>query len=102
MTTHPVLCIPRVLSYIEKNQIKEIFQNLDLGEIEKIDIIKKNREKVDTFNCVFIHLNWGNSENATKALERLTNKQDIKIIYDEPWFWKVSAYKYQPRKNYKT
>jgi hypothetical protein len=27
------------------------------------------------------------------ARERLLEGKDIKIVYDDPWFWKVSAYR---------
>jgi hypothetical protein len=42
---------------------------------------------------VFIHLIWKQTDQATAARERLLQGKEIKIIYDEPWFWKVSAYK---------
>jgi len=31
------------------------------------------------------------------ARERLLNGKEIKIIYDQPWFWKVSAYRSEQR-----
>ena len=37
--------------------------------------------------------------SAESARERLINGQDIKVIYDDPWFWKVSAYKEAPVRN---
>ena len=43
---------------------------------------------------IFVHINkWYNTENAFIAKERLLNGKDIKIIYDDPWFWKISVYK---------
>jgi hypothetical protein len=43
---------------------------------------------------IFIHINkWYNTDNANIAKERLLNGKDIKIIYDDPWFWKISVYK---------
>jgi len=37
--------------------------------------------------------------SAESARERLLNGQDLKVIYDDPWFWKVSAYKEAPVRN---
>jgi len=95
-----VLCIPRVFSNITEKQIRTIFQSLNLGRIEKIDVVRKKTEIVrkntiqgDNYNRVFIHLIWNNTEEAAKCRERLTNGNDIKVIYDQPWFWKVSAYR---------
>ena len=42
--------------------------------------------------CAFIHFNkWFEHGNGLIARERLLNGKDIKVIYDEPWFWKITA-----------
>ena len=94
----PILCIPGVFANIKEDRIRRIFADLDLGEVEKIDIVVPKRpveatQKENKFNRVFIHLNWKQTDQATAARERLLQGKDVKIIYDEPWFWKVSAYK---------
>jgi len=90
----PSLCIPRVFPNIDERRIRGIFDALDMGEIERIDIIKKNTEKGEKFNRVFIHWKrWNRSDNANQARERLLNGKEIKIVYDDPWFWKISAYR---------
>lgn len=92
----PVMCIPRVFSNIGEQRIKHIIQDLRLGPVEKIDIINKQSTDGAKFNCVFIHLKyWAKSEQAYEARERLLQGKEIKIVYDEPWFWKVSAYRTQ-------
>jgi hypothetical protein len=71
-----------------------VFNELGMGEIQRIDIISKNTEKGEKFNRVFIHFKrWFSNPNADMARERLLNGKEIKIMYDEPWFWKVSAYR---------
>jgi len=95
----PVLCIPRVYQNITEGRIRKIFDDLDMGELEHIDVVPKTSEKGDKFNRVFVHFRrWNNSENANTARERLLNGKEIKIIYDEPWFWKISAYRESERK----
>jgi hypothetical protein len=90
----PSLCIPRVYSNINESRIRKIFEELTLGIIDRIDIIGKTTDKKEKFNRVFIHFKrWFTDGNAEIARERLLNGKDIKIIYDEPWFWKVSAYR---------
>jgi hypothetical protein len=43
---------------------------------------------------VFIHFDrWFDTDNAHRALNLLREGKDIKVIYDEPWFWKVSTYR---------
>jgi len=90
----PSVCIPRVYSNIDERRIRKTFDDLNLGIIERVDIIRKTTEKGDKCNRVFIHFSrWFSSKNADTARERLLNGQDIKIIYDDPWFWKVAAYR---------
>ena len=90
----PVLCIPRVYSNISETRIRGIFDDLNLGQLDRIDIVNKNNNKGEKFNRVFIHFRrWNDTENANIARERLLNGKEIKIIYDDPWFWKISAYR---------
>ena len=70
----------------------KIIQSLHLGVIQRIDMIQKKTEKGETFSRVFIHFSkWNDSEEALQAKERILSGKDIKVIYDEPWFWKISA-----------
>ena len=93
----PSLCIPRVFSNIDERRIYRIFDDLGLGDIDRISIVRGNNAKGEKFNRVFIHFTrWYNSRNADTARERLLNGNDIKVIYDDPWFWKVAAYREAP------
>ena len=93
-----ILCIPGVFSNIKEDRIRRVFQDLNLGEVIRVDIVMPKKpigsdEKENKFNRVFIHLDWNQTEQSIIARDRLTQGKDIKIIYDEPWFWRVSAYK---------
>ncbi len=93
----PSLCIPRVFSNIDERRIYQIFDDLRLGDIDRINIVRGNNAKGEKCNRVFIHFTrWYNSRNADTARERLLNGNDIKVIYDDPWFWKVAAYREAP------
>ena len=100
----PSLCIPRVFSNINEARIRRILAELNLGDIARVDIVSnKSPDKDKSFNRVFIHFNkWNTNENANIARERLINGKDIKIIYDDPWFWKVSAYREQTTHHHNT
>jgi len=88
----PSLCIPRVVAGVTKEQVFKIIQSLHLGIIQRIDMIQKKSEKGEMFSRVFIHFSkWNDSEVAVQAKERILSGKDIKVIYDEPWFWKISA-----------
>lgn len=90
----PSMCIPRVFANIDETRVRRIFDELNMGQIERIDVVSKTTEKGEKFNRVFVHFRrWFSNTNADTARERLLNGKEIKIIYDEPWFWKVSAYR---------
>ena len=95
----PVLCIPRVYPNISESRIRKIFDDLNMGVLDRIDVVPKTSEKGEKFNRVFVHFRrWNNSDNANTARERLLNGKEIKIIYDDPWFWKISAYREAERR----
>ena len=90
----PSLCIPRVFTNWTEHRIRRIFDDLVMGDIERIDVVSKTTEKGEKFNRVFVHFKrWYANQNADMARERLLNGKEIKIVYDDPWFWKVSAYR---------
>jgi hypothetical protein len=96
----PSLCIPRVFTNWTENRIRRIFDDLGMGEIQRIDIVSKTTEKGEKFNRVFVHFKrWFANQNADMARERLLNGKEIKIVYDDPWFWKVSAYREATKKS---
>ena len=86
------VCIPRTNITIIETQVRSIFNSLNIGNIGRIDMIKKRSEKGEHYQRIFVHFNnWYSNETAIMAKERLLNGKEIKIIYDDPWFWKVSA-----------
>jgi len=88
----PSLCIPRVFSNITKERVAFVIQNVGLGEIDHIDMVPRVAENGDKFQRVFIHFKeWSKSSTAQRARERVLSGKEIKIVYDEPWFWKLSA-----------
>ena len=88
----PALCIPRVFTNIKENRILDIFEEVGLGEIDKIVIAPNRGGKGAQTNHVFVYFkSWKKTETATEARRLLLSGDEIKIIYDEPWFWKVSA-----------
>lgn len=87
----PSLCIPRVFPNISSERVEAVFNELNIGRIERVDMVVRTGDKGETLKRVFVHLEWNDSENARKARERLLCGNDVKVIYEDPWFWKVSA-----------
>lgn len=80
------LCIPRVDVSYKRETIKKIFENCLLGQIKKIDVVPNHKEKAK-YNRVFVHFADMTCE---QQCERLKNGGSIKIVYQEPWFWKCT------------
>ena len=88
----PSLCIPRTHANIRKERIFAVIRSLGLGFIGRIDIVEKVDEKTDTpFIRVFIHFTkWFQNAQTRHFLEHLETQKSANIVYDEPWFWKVT------------
>jgi len=84
------LCIPRILTDIKKEFIYDIINKLNLGKITNIDIVRSKKMS----NKAFIHFSkWNNGGNADIVKERLLIGKDVKIVYNEPWFWKIVTFR---------
>jgi hypothetical protein len=84
------LCIPRILTDITKEYIYDVMNSLNLGTIRNIDIIRNK----DLTNKAFIHFSkWNNGGNADIVKDRLLIGKDIKIVHNDPWFWKIVIFR---------
>lgn len=88
----PSICIPRVNQNISKRQIVTTFKQLNLGILDRVDMIYKKNPKGEEYKKVFLHFKkWHEHDVSIQARQRLLEGKDIKIVYDFPWFWKASA-----------
>jgi hypothetical protein len=95
--SQPSLCIPRVFNNITEARIRQVFDDLELGKISRIDIKERKNEKGESFKRIYVHFDkWYWNNNAQAARRKLVSGKEIKIVYDNPWFWKVSASKWTP------
>ncbi len=93
--TEPSICIPRVFPNISRQRIKRVMEGLNIGTIDRIDMVNKTNTKGKTFKRVFIHFKeWNDSEASVRMREKLINSEQVKIFYErdesKPWYWKVS------------
>jgi hypothetical protein len=98
--SQPSLCIPRVFNNITEARIRKVFDDLGLGSISQIDIKERRSENGEIFKRVYVHFDkWFWNGDAQAARRKLITGKEIKIVYDNPWFWKVSASKWAPNEN---
>ena len=87
----PSLCIPRTHANIRKERIFAVFRSLGLGWIGRIDVVEKTDESGTPFIRVFIHFTkWFKNAQVHQFLEHLETQKSANVVYDEPWFWKVT------------
>lgn len=88
----PSLCIPRTHANIRRERIFAVFRSLSLGWIGRIDVVEKTDAKSGIpFIRVFIHFTkWFQNSKTREFLQHLETQKSANIVYDEPWFWKVT------------
>lgn len=100
-STLPSICIPRVFANITRKDVADAFERI-LGRncIDRIDMIYK-RDGLDGYQRVFVHFkNINSSDNYNIMTTRLSNGEDVKVVYSEPWFWKCSVSRVPKPKRY--
>ena len=89
-TTNPSICIPRVFPNIDWKRVKNVFEELGMGEVERVDMINKVNDKGEKFKRVFVHFKKWNDDPTTRQVKsKLLSGDSVKVVYDDPWFWKV-------------
>ena len=89
-TVDPVICIPRIERETSIEYIKKIFMKLHIGEIIKIT---ETPLKSDTdYKRVFVKIKWNLLQPGSKYIHNRLNMGDnLKIVHEMPWYWKIVA-----------
>lgn len=110
------ICIPRVFNNINYRRIKEIFIGLRWGFVERVDVVPmgqfkrayvhfapgrwntNNRQATEAlegmkeYSDIQLRLQSAKNETDRRGIDELTprlREAEVKILYDDPWFWKV-------------
>ena len=106
LITEPSICIPRTLHNVTWRQVKDTFEQLfGRGTVERVDIVTNKREEGSPFCRIFVHMRYWpvNLPEVADIRKRLTDGEIIKVVYDNPWFWKCSASRTpKPERNIRT
>jgi|TARA_B110000495_G_scaffold158553_1_gene142458 hypothetical protein len=83
--------IPRVFTNIGEERITSIFHSLSIGEVNRVDLIRKTGKNGDNYNMAFVHFNHLYDSPSAECFKRDVEdpEKKAKLIYDEPWFWLV-------------
>ena len=95
MTQHNItnltLCIPRVDSQTEKQDIFNVFKSLRIGYIGHISEIPLKHDTTGK-RIVVKFKTWVENELSKRIMERLDAGKDIKIVFKEPGYWLVTKW----------
>ena len=90
------LYIPCVYCNISKQFLLETFRNMGLGEVSRIDFVQRQINNIDNsvshpFNQAFVYFAYWNRNPIVDKLHReiLNPNLDAKLVYDEPYFWRL-------------
>ena len=91
----PSLCIPWVYPNITKERVQQTIEAIGFGEIDRIDMVKRQgQDGKQDHQRVFVHFKkWNNTDTADRARQLLLDENSIRVVYDDPWFWKIWASK---------
>lgn len=83
--------IPRVFTNIGEERISSIFNHLSIGEVNRVDLIRKTGKNGDNYNMAFVHFNHLYDSPSAEIFKRDVEdtEKKAKIVYDDPWFWLV-------------
>ncbi len=119
--TFPSVCIPHTHSSVTWMQVKEVFEHLfGHGSIERVDVVKRVRRNASShvaygagtgrphrgtqpphqqeYCKVFVHFKeWPDTPDANYFRQVILSGNCMKIVYNEPWYWKCFKNNSQPR-----
>jgi len=85
------LYIGHVFPNISGNRISNVFKKLRIGQVNRVDFVKRFDKNGDRYNAVYVHFDFWYHNEATINLQRriMNPHEEAKIVYDDPWFWIV-------------
>lgn len=82
------ICVPFIFNNITHWRVKNVFIELGWGYVDRVDIVRTGFSK-----RAYVHFapgKWNTwNKEATEALAAMKRGDEVKIVYDAPWHWKI-------------
>uniref|UniRef100_A0A6C0AR67 Uncharacterized protein n=1 Tax=viral metagenome TaxID=1070528 RepID=A0A6C0AR67_9ZZZZ len=93
--------IPHVFPNFTSEYIGGVFEKLNIGIIDHVDLVSKVDKQGKPYNAAYIHFKyWCSGPAAENMYYRIKDtSKEARIVHDEPWFWILlenTAKKYNP------
>lgn len=88
----PSVCIPRVFKTVSQGDVINAFESV-LGQncIERVDMVYK-KQGLNQYQRVFVHFRRIQETDISNMMyDRLTDGDDVKLVYQVPYFWKFKV-----------
>lgn len=85
------VCIPRIFNNIPVSKIVSTFESLNLGKVERVDIVMKRGKNNEPIKMAFVHFSkWYNNAAAINLRKKIEDpNHEAKIVYCDPWYWVI-------------
>jgi len=82
------LCIPKIHHSIQRDFIFKKLCHLRIGFIQKyVEIPLKSNSN---FKRILVRVIWNKEPRTIMIRDRIYNEKPVYIVYDHPWFWKIT------------
>lgn len=83
------VCIPRIFNNIPVSKIVSTFESLNLGKVERVDIVLKRDYNNEPIKMAFVHFyKWYNNTAANNLRKKIEDPNyEAKLVYADPWYW---------------
>ena len=93
--------IPHVFQNFTSEYIGSVFEKLNIGVINHVDLVAKVDRQGKPYNAAYIHFKyWCSGPAAENMYYRIKDtSKEARIVHDDPWFWILlenTAKKYEP------
>ena len=79
------LFIPRVFSNITSERIASVFEKQGFGMVKRVDLVSQGE-----YNRAYVHFDFWCDSIITRAFkEKLLKKDQVRVVYDDPYYWIV-------------
>jgi hypothetical protein len=82
------IVIPRMFNNLNWRRVKQLFVQANFGFVERVDVVAKGDHKT-----AYVHFAPGKwnmrSHEARHFLTKLQNGEEVQLVYDDPWYWKI-------------
>ncbi len=97
MSSSMSLFIPRVFSNITSERIASVFEKQGFGMVKRVDLVSQGE-----YNRAYVHFDFWCDSITTRAFkEKLLKKDQVRVVYDDPYYWIVlenTSTSYDPKK----